>query len=135
MPAISPPPPPFDPANHYWKVGGSTTQVYSSALGDFVPVANGAYQAWLASGHTPTVIDTEANLGAVLAPYLIRPAATNVLDGYKDKLAVDVIAAVIFKVLFNHENRIRAIERALSLNGSPPDLTPAQAKAAVKALM
>ncbi len=125
----------YNPSNWYWKVAGSTTQVFSSAAGDFVPVADATYQAWLASGNVPTVIDTEANLGAVLAPYLLRPAAANVLDGYKDKLAVDVIAAVIFKVLFNHENRIRAIERALSLNGSPPDLTPAQAKNAVKALM
>lgn len=132
MPII---PLPFNASDWYWKVAGSTTQVFSSKVGDYVPIADATYAAWLAGGHTPTSIDTEASLGAVLAPYLLRPTAVNVLDGYKDKLAVDVVAAVIFKVLFQHENRIRAIERALSLNGSPADLTAGQAKAAIKALM
>lgn len=128
-------PPVFTPRDWYWIVGESTTQVYSSKTGDFVPVANAQYQAWLAQGKLPTKIDTEANLGEVLAAYALRPIAANVLDGYKDKQATEIVAAVIFKILFNHENRLRAIERNLGLNGSPPDLTPAQAKAAVKALM
>ncbi len=127
--------PPFTPSNWYWIVAGSTTQVYSSAAGDYVAVSDPTYQAWLAAGHTPTNIDNEANLGDVLAPYLVRPVSANVLDGYKTSLAGNIVAQVIFKVLFNHENRLRACERALALNGSPPDLTPAQAKAAVKALM
>src|SRR5262245_19183536 len=125
----------FNPANWYWIVGGSTTQVYSSAVGDFVPVADPTYVAWKADGTLATRIDTEANLGAVLAQALVRPSAANVLDGYKDNLAGGIVAQVIFKILFNHENRLRACERALGLNGSPPDLTPAQAKGAVKALM
>ena len=126
----------FTPRDWYWTVANSTTQVYSSAVGDYVPVSNAAYLAWkILPGHTPTSIDTEANLGDVLAPYLLRPTATSVLDGYKDSLAVQTITMISFKIMFNHENRIRAIERNLGLNGSPPDLTPAQAKAAVKALM
>lgn len=126
---------PFNSANWYWVVAGSPTQVYSSAVGDFVPVTDATYQAWLAAGNAPTRIDTEANLGQVLSQYLVRPAAANVLDGYKQSLAVGVVNAVQFKILFNHENRLRACERALSLNGSPPDLTAQQAIAAVKALM
>ena len=130
------PAPQFDPANWYWIVAGSTTQVYSSASGDYVPVTNPTYVAWKAiSGHSPRSIPNEADLGKQLATYLQRPTAAGVLDGYQDTLAGGIITQAIFKVLFNHENRVRAIERALALNGSPANLTPAQAKAAVKALM
>jgi hypothetical protein len=125
----------FNPSNWYWYVGGDQTRAYSSAAGDYIPSADATFQAWLAAGNSPTRIDTEANLGDVLAPYLLRPVATNVLDGYKDSQAGGVIITVAFKIMFNHENRIRAIERALSLNGSPPNLTAGQARAAVKALM
>jgi hypothetical protein len=126
--------------NHYWIVGGSTTQVYSSAVGDYVPVSDPTYVAWLAASdidrpNAPTRIDTPANLGEVLAGIMARPTAADVLDGYQDTHARNTIAAAAFKVLFNHENRLRAVERALSLNGSPPNMSANQAKAAVKALM
>lgn len=118
----------FTPNNWYWIVAGSITQVYSSAVGDYVPVTNATYQAWLAAGNTPTKIDTEANLGDALAQRLMRPVAVNVLDGYKQSLANNITAQVIFKILFNHENRIRTLE-------GQAQITPAQAVAAVKALM
>lgn len=124
----------YTPANWYWIVAGSSTQVYSSAVSDYVPVGNASYVAWLVV-NAPTPIDTEANLGGVLATYLLRPIPPNVLDGYRDAIAAQTIAMSVFKVLFNHENRLRAIERNLNLNGSPADLTAGQAKAAVKALM
>lgn len=126
---------PITPENHYWVVGGSTTQVYSSAIGDYVPVNNASYQAWLAPGRLPTKMADEADLGQLLAKHQLRPVAAGVLDAYKDAHADNIVAAVIFKILFNHENRLRTIERNLGLNGSPPNLTPAQAKNAVKALM
>jgi hypothetical protein len=50
-------------------------------------------------------------------------------------VAGGLVVVASFKIAFNHENRLRAIERALSLNGSPAALTPAQAHAAVKALV
>lgn len=128
-------PPPFDATNWYWSVNGSTTQVYSSVTGGYVPVADPAYVAWKASGRTAAKIVSEAALGAYLAGYLQRPVAAGVLDGYQDTQAGTIIAQAIFKILFNQENRLRPAERALALNGSPPNLTPAQAKAAVKALM
>ena len=40
----------YDPSNWYWIVNGSTTQVYSSKAGDYVPVANATYVAWRAAG-------------------------------------------------------------------------------------
>ena len=59
---------------------------------------------------------------------LQRPNDPGLLGFFQDAAADEVIALLTFKVLFNHENRIRALE------GKPP-LTPAQARAAIKALM
>ena len=43
--------------NWYWVVDGSTTQVWSSAAFDYVPVSDAGYcQAWLADGNAPTKI-------------------------------------------------------------------------------
>ena len=125
----------FNPSNWYWIVSGSAPQVYSSSIGDYVVVGDPNYQAWLAAGNSPTSIDTETNLGQLLSTYLLRPVNASVLDKYTAALATGIVAQVIFKILFNHENRLRACERALSLNGSPQPLTAAQAIAAVKALM
>ena len=100
----------YDPRNWYWSVAGSTTQVYSSASGDYVAIADSTYQAWLAAGNAPTKIDTEANLGDVLAPYSIRPVNAAVLDGYQNSQAAKLTVEVVAKVAFNHENRIRALE-------------------------
>ena len=126
---------PINPADWYWIVNGSATQVYSSATGDYVPVTDPAYVAWKATGKAASKIGSEAALGAYLVTYTQRPTAANVLDAYQDTQAGTIITQAIFKILFNHENRIRAAERALALNGSPPNLTPAQARNAVKALM
>jgi Domain of unknown function (DUF4376) len=57
----------FNPSAWYWNVGGSTTKVFSSASGSYVALADATYEAWLAAGNLPTIIDTEANLVAVLA--------------------------------------------------------------------
>lgn len=128
--------PKFNPTDWYWAVAGSTTQVYSSASGGYVLVTDPTYIAWKATpGNATTTIVSEAALGAILATYLQRPAAAGVLDAYQDTQAGTIITQAIFKILFNHENRMRTIERALALNGSPPNLTPAQARNAVKALM
>ena len=55
----------YNVQNWYWVVGGSTTQVYSSAAVAYVPVSNSTYEAWLSAGNLPTKIDTEDNLGGV----------------------------------------------------------------------
>lgn len=98
----------FTPANWYWIVGGSSTQVYSSAAGDYAATTDSTYQAWLGQGNKPTNIDTETNLGAVLAPYHQRPINANVLAAYQ-LAAASAVDIVLGKVLFNHENRIRTL--------------------------
>lgn len=117
----------FAPANWYWVVGGSSTQVFSSASGDYVAAADATYQAWLAKGNKPTAIDTEANLGGVLAPYRLRPVNANVLAAWHNALA-DGMDVVQLKILFNHENRIRVLEGKQAI-------TVAQFKAGVAALL
>ncbi len=126
---------PYNPSDWYWIVAGSTTQVYSSKAGDYVLSLDTGYQDWLTAGGAPTRIASEAELGEVLAARMLRPVAAGVLDGYRETHATSTVSAVAFKVIFNHENRLRAIERSLGLNGSPADLTAAQAKNAIKVLM
>lgn len=118
----------YDPANHYWIVAGDESQVYSSVAGDFVPVNNAAYVAWLAAGSAPTRIASNAELGEVLAPLSLRPFHADVLDGYKDAQAVKLTIETVAKVAFNHENRIRALENRQTVS-------PSQFKQALKDLM
>jgi hypothetical protein len=121
-------PKPFRPRNWYWIVNGSTTQVYSSAVGNYVPVDNAAYVAWLADDHVATRIDTEASLGEVLATHSLRPAPAAILDGYTEAQAVKLTIETVAKILFNHENRIR------TLAGQQP-VNAAQFKAFIKSQM
>jgi hypothetical protein len=121
-------PKPFRPRNWYWIVNGSTTQVYSSAVGNYVPVDNAAYTAWLADDNTPTRIDTEANLGGTLATHSLRPTPAAILDGYTEAQAVKLTIETVAKILFNHENRIRTL-------AGQPAVTAAQFKAFIKGLM
>lgn len=127
----------YNPRDHYWIVGGSTTQVYSSAAGDFVSVNDPAFIAWKAKGpRKPTMIDTEENLGDVLAPYQLRPTPVNVLEGYKTHWSEEM--AKIFQMLLatqnmDMENRIRALERATGIvTPPPPALTNQQIKQFIK---
>ena len=57
----------YSPSNWYWIVGGSTTQVYSSAAAAYVPITDATYETWLAAGNSPTKIDNETDLGGVFA--------------------------------------------------------------------
>ena len=118
----------FNPHNHYWIVAGSATQVFSSAGGDYVPVADAAYQAWLATGNRSSRIASEAELGEVLAQHDIEPVAAGVLDEVKGHQADRLPVKVLLKVLFNHENRIRTL-------AGQPTVTPAQFRNAVKNLL
>lgn len=64
----------------YWSVQGSSpgTQVWSSASGSFVVLADATYTAWLAAGCIATSIDTAADLNIVLNNY----ATSFALNGY-----------------------------------------------------
>lgn len=117
----------FSPRNWYWIVAGSTTQVFSSASGGYVPVADATYQAWLAAGHRASRIASEAELGEVLAQHDLKPVAAAVLDAYKDKVGERLPIRLLFKVLFNLENRVRALE-------GQPSVTQVQYRNALKNL-
>ena len=119
---------PFKPRDWYWIVAGSTTQVYSSAVGDYVPVDNVSYQAWRDDGFVPTKIDSEASLGNVLAAHSLRPIPAAVLDGYTEAQAIKLTIETVAKVLVNHENRIRTLAGQTSV-------TAAQFKNFLKGLM
>jgi hypothetical protein len=118
----------FNPADWYWQVGADATKFYSSANGDYVQSSDVAYQEWLGAGNAATKIASEAELGEVLAPYSIRPINASVLDAYKDTQASKLSAKDAIKVIFNHENRIRALEGKQAITAN-------QLKQAIKDLM
>lgn len=118
----------YNPASWYWVVNGSTSQVYSSAAGDYVPIANTAYVAWLSAGNIPSRIGSEAELGEVLAPYQLRPSAANVLDGYQDAHSRKLTLEIVAKVLFNLVNEVRVLK-------GQGQITAQQFRAYVKGLM
>lgn len=115
----------FNPANWYWIVNGSTTQVYSSAAGDYVAANNTTYQAWVAAGGAATRIASEAELGEVLAQYQLRPSASNVLDGYKDTHARKLTLEIVAKILLWLVNEVRTLK-------GQPTISAAQFRAFVK---
>lgn len=120
---------PFNPANWYWVVAGSPTQVYSSAAVAYVPVADATYNAWLATGGTATPIPVEQDLWDLLTLAGVAiPAGKSTSDAAKNALVSGGINLVIGKILFNHENRIRALEGSAQI-------TVAQFIAGVKALL
>jgi len=101
--------------------------VYSSKVGDFVPLNTPDYITWLGR-NSPTRIESEAALGGALAEHSLRPASSGVLDGYTDSLADGVAIQLVSRILFNHENRIRAL-------AGQPSVTAAQFKAFIKSQM
>lgn len=106
---------PYNPFDWYWAVG---SQIFSSAVADYVPADNAAYLAWRADGTVPTPIASEAELGEVLAPYNIRPAAANVLDAYQDTQARKLTLEVVAKVLFNLVNEVRVLKGQSQINAT-----------------
>lgn len=118
----------FDASNWYWAVAASNTQVYSSASGNYVPLTDAVYQAWLAAGGVPTPIASEAELGAVLAPYALRPSASGVLDAYQGAQADGLTIQVVAKAVFYLANQVRALQGQQAL-------TAAQFRSLLKGLM
>jgi hypothetical protein len=125
----------YDVNDWYWIVASVSGKVFSSKIGDYVLLSDPTYLDFISDGTTPTAIDNESNLGIVLSEASIRPVAATVLNGFLDNEVENVIIRRIFKIVFNHENRLRAVERSLGLNGSPANLTVAQAKAVIRNLL
>jgi hypothetical protein len=63
----------FIPQDYYWIIGGSATEVYSSATNTLVPQSDQTYVDWSAN-NTPNNIDTEAELAEVMQRYWFIPA-------------------------------------------------------------
>lgn len=126
----------MDPSNHYWIVSGSTTQVWSSATRSYVPIDDPAYLAWLNPDErrAPTRIKSEAELWEVLAlqaPSIAQsiPAALDIMkELVLDAAQGPMSLGLTFKILLNHENRIRSLE-------SRPAVTAGQFRAALKSLI
>lgn len=119
---------PYIPKDWYWFVAGNETKVYSSKRGDFFPVSDPGYQAWLTSGGVTSRIANAAELGEVLAPYNLRPTHAATLDGYTETQASKLTLEVVAKVLFWAVNEIRV------LKGQQP-VTANQFKTFLKGLM
>lgn len=117
----------FNPAAWYWFVGADQTQVYSSAGGSFVLVADAAFQTWLAAGNNPTTINGLPDLAGVLAQFKLRPTDQTMLTAYQQAL-IALLDEVILRIEFNHENRIRVLE-------AKPPITRQQFITAVAALL
>lgn len=103
----------FDAKNWYWFVGGGQTKAYSSLSGNYVPSNDQTFVSWQEDGTLPTNIDTEANLGAVLAPYhpdVTRPIPTGIVSSYQQEQADDIFKHKLIKFLFVLHNRVRALE-------------------------
>lgn len=115
----------YNPADWYWTVGGDTTRVFSSKSGDYVPSTDAAYAAFLSDGTAATRIDTEANLGEVLAASLQRPTNAGILDGYLGSQANGVLVQVPFKLIFDLRNDVNVLQGV-------PKFTVAQARNYVK---
>lgn len=118
----------YTPSDWFWLVGDDQSRAYSSKVGDYVPANDAAFVAWKADGTSPSRIASAAELGAVLAQLSLRPAADGVLAGYLDSQIDDVVIKKLFKIIFNQENRLRALE------GKQP-ITVAQARAAFRGLL
>ena len=109
---------PFEVDKWYWIVNGSTTQVYSGATGDYVPVDAANYDAWLARGNVPTKIASEIELGAVLADARVRPTNANVLDSFKDRHAEVLTLEVVAKILLWLVNEVRTLKGQGTVTGA-----------------
>lgn len=56
----------LNPANWYWAVAGSMSQVWASARVEYVPTTDATYVAWLAEGYKASPIGSITELYGVL---------------------------------------------------------------------
>jgi hypothetical protein len=119
----------YNPANWYWIVGGNEAQVFSSAIGNYVPADDATFLAWKADGTIPTRIASEVELGEVLADVRIRPNRAAILDAYKGQHAKRMTDEVQTKAL------LWCINEILTLKGQPTLTTGPAIRAFLKDLM
>jgi hypothetical protein len=119
----------YRPSKWYWIVAGDEAQVFSSAIGNYVPATDATYLAWAADGTKPTRIASEAELGEVLADARVRPQRAEVLDAYKGQHAKKWTDEVQSKAI------LWCINEILTLKGQPTITTGPAIRAFIKELM
>lgn len=100
----------YNPLDWYWIVGGDETKAYSSKTGDYVASDDATFVAWKLAGNSPTRIASTDELAEVLDGARARPVNADLLDRFKTSQASKLTLELVAKVLFNHENRLRALE-------------------------
>lgn len=138
--------PPYTPQDWYWAVAGSTTQVWSSRARAYVPVDDAAYLAWLAAGHVPTPIASEADLWDVLATQYpaglpvgnttlrdrLRQQAQAMLDASNDRVELALRALALLTL--DEVNRHAQWQNALKANVAAAPASVAGIRGAIAAL-
>lgn len=125
-------PPPTNYADLYAIIGGSTTQVFHTGRAQYVAVSDSLYIAWLAANGVYAVFNVpdEATLWSFLADFYPAgvPAGDATAQDALKQRQIDEVNTVLFKIAFNHENRIRALK-------GDPAINQLQFIAAIKALL
>jgi hypothetical protein len=111
---------PYTVSDWYWIVAGDESRVFSSKVGNYVPVSDATYQAWLAASGAPYRIANEEELGELLANARVRPAdaAATVVDAYKDRHAREITLQVVAKWMLWATNEIRVLKGQESVSAA-----------------
>lgn len=101
----------FDPTDWYWQIGDDLTRFFSSKTGGYVQPDDPALLAWLANDHRVSQIASETELWDILAERY--PDGLPNVPEARNKGADfewNSLPRGAKKLLFSHENRIRALE-------------------------
>lgn len=102
----------YDPRDHYWIITGSNNRRWSSKARDFVLAADAGLAEWMErTGLKPTRIANIAELYDVLAQQ--APDRLPDIPEAQDRRReydLGTMDSIQWKVLYHHENRIRALE-------------------------
>ena len=104
----------IDITNHYWIIGGSTTEVYSSASNTLVPATDQTYVGW-AAANTVSPIASEEELADVMKQQSTLPAwlfnAASFIQPAVDTYSNDQLAA------YTAEARRKKMQGDIVVNG------------------
>lgn len=109
----------YNPLDWYWFVAGDETKAFSSKSGDYVQANDATFVAWKLADNTPTRIASADELAEVLDGARVRPVNADLLDRFKTSQASKLTMELVAKVLFNHENRLRALPGLSFLSRKP----------------
>lgn len=96
----------FNVFNHYWRIAGNDSQVWSSAANGFVNITDATYLAWLAEGNSATPIASVGRaMGVVTQQKGLLDASDVTMDRITEAVALglnswtntDVVAFVDYR--------------------------------------